>query len=48
MEKMIEILANENIYQELMRSLDPHRIARNWQDDLQAFEKMREKYLIYK
>jgi len=48
MEKMIEILANENIYQELMRSLDPHRIARNWQDDLQAFEKVREKYLIYK
>jgi uncharacterized protein YbbC (DUF1343 family) len=47
-EKMIDILANENVYQELMSGVDPHRIALNWQDELQKFLQVREKYLIYK
>jgi uncharacterized protein YbbC (DUF1343 family) len=45
---MIDILANENVYQEIASGTDPHRIARNWQDQLQVFETMRAKYLIYK
>jgi uncharacterized protein YbbC (DUF1343 family)/CubicO group peptidase (beta-lactamase class C family) len=48
MEKMIDILANQNVYDELAHSVDPHRIALNWQDDLQKFLQVRSKYLIYK
>ena len=48
MEKMIDILANQNVYDALARGEDPHRIALDWQDELQAFERVRAKYLIYK
>jgi uncharacterized protein YbbC (DUF1343 family) len=48
MEKMIDILANQNVYDALAHGEDPHRIALDWQDELQAFEKVRAKYLIYK
>lgn len=47
MEKMIDILANQNVYEEVASGVDPHRIALNWQDELQKFMKVREKYLIY-
>jgi uncharacterized protein YbbC (DUF1343 family)/CubicO group peptidase (beta-lactamase class C family) len=47
-EKMIDILANRNVYDEITRGDDPHAIALNWQDELQKFQKTREKYLIYK
>jgi uncharacterized protein YbbC (DUF1343 family)/CubicO group peptidase (beta-lactamase class C family) len=47
-EKMIDILANQSVYDEIVRGVDPHGIALNWQDELQAFEKTRAKYLIYK
>jgi uncharacterized protein YbbC (DUF1343 family) len=47
-EKMIDILANRNVYDQIARGDDPHGIAVNWQDDLHKFEQMREKYLIYK
>jgi len=48
MEKMIEILANQNVYDQIARGEDPHRIAVTWQDDLQKFQQVRQKYLIYK
>jgi uncharacterized protein YbbC (DUF1343 family)/CubicO group peptidase (beta-lactamase class C family) len=48
MEKMLDILANQNVYDELARGIDPHRIALAWQDDLVKFQQIREKYLIYK
>jgi uncharacterized protein YbbC (DUF1343 family) len=48
MEKMIDILANQNVYDTLARGEDPHRIALDWQDDLQKFQQIRQKYLIYK
>jgi uncharacterized protein YbbC (DUF1343 family) len=48
MEKMIDILANQNVYDALAHGEDPHRIALDWQDELQAFEKVRAKYLLYK
>ncbi|HZR66393.1 MAG TPA: serine hydrolase [Terriglobales bacterium] len=47
-EKMIDILANRNVYDEIVRGEDPHRIALDWQDELRKFEQVREKYLIYK
>jgi uncharacterized protein YbbC (DUF1343 family)/CubicO group peptidase (beta-lactamase class C family) len=47
-EKMLDILANQNVYDELAHGVDPHRIALNWQDDLQKFLQVRGKYLIYK
>jgi len=48
MEKMIDILANQNVYEELVHGVDPHRIALNWEDELQTFLQVRAKYLIYK
>ncbi|MBV9340084.1 MAG: DUF1343 domain-containing protein [Acidobacteria bacterium] len=47
-EKMIEILANQAVYDALMHGRDPHRIALDWQDDLTKFRQLREHYLIYK
>ena len=47
-EKMIDILANQNVYDQLARGDDPHRIALNWQDELKSFQQVRQKYLIYK
>lgn len=47
-EKMMDILANQTVYDALTRGEDPHRIALDWQDDLQLFEKLRTQYLIYK
>ena len=48
LEKMLEILASQAIYDALARGEDPHRIALDWQDDLLKFQKVRERYLIYK
>jgi uncharacterized protein YbbC (DUF1343 family)/CubicO group peptidase (beta-lactamase class C family) len=47
-EKMIDILGNRNVYEEITRGDDPHGIDLNWQDDLHRFEQIREKYLLYK
>ena len=47
-EKMEEILANQAVYSAIVGGEDPHRIALDWQDDLQRFQKMREPYLLYK
>ena len=47
-EKVMDILANQSVYDSLVRGEDPHRIALDWQDDLQRFEKLRALYLIYK
>lgn len=47
-EKILDILASKAVYDELARGEDPHRIDLDWQGDLMKFEKIREKYLIYK
>ncbi len=47
-EKILDILASKAVYDELVRGEDPHRIDLDWQADLQKFEKIRERYLIYK
>ncbi len=48
MEKILEILANQAVYNALTRGQDPRRIALDWQDDLLKFQQLRERYLIYK
>jgi uncharacterized protein YbbC (DUF1343 family)/CubicO group peptidase (beta-lactamase class C family) len=47
-EKILELLASKTVYDEILRGEDPHRIDLDWQNDLLNFEKVRERYLIYK
>ena len=48
MEKMAEIVANENVLSALMQGKDPRGIELDWQDELQKFQQLRDRYLIYK
>jgi len=48
MEKIIEILANQSVFDAIAQDQDPRRIAQDWQERLQEFTKIREKYLIYR
>jgi len=48
LERITELLVNQNVYDALVAGQDPRRIAQEWQDGLEKFQKMREKYLIYK
>jgi len=47
-ERLSELLMNQNVYDALVAGQDPRRIAQDWQEGLQKFQKVREKYLIYK
>ena len=47
-EKMQGLLVNQAAYDALMAGQDPRRIAQDWMEELEKFEKVREKYLIYK
>jgi uncharacterized protein YbbC (DUF1343 family)/CubicO group peptidase (beta-lactamase class C family) len=47
-ERMAELLMNQGVYDALVAGQDPRRIAQDWQEGLQKFVKIREKYLIYK
>ncbi len=47
-DRMNELLVNQKVYDAIVRGEDPRRIAQDWQDALDAFAKVREKYLIYK
>ena len=46
-ERMPELLVNQAAYDALMAGRDPRRIAQDWQEDLEKFEVIRKKYLIY-
>jgi len=48
MEKMIEILANQEVYNAIERGQAPRHVALDWEDDLLKFEQLRRKYIIYK
>jgi len=48
MERMIEILANQSVYDAIAQGQDPRRIADDWREALEKFEQLRQKYLIYK
>ncbi len=47
-ERMAELLVNQSVYDALVAGQDPRRIAQEWQEGLEKFQKVREKYLIYK
>jgi len=47
-EKMMQLLANQSVYDSLVAGEDPRRIAQDWQEGLEKFEKVRQNYLIYK
>jgi uncharacterized protein YbbC (DUF1343 family) len=46
-DKMAELLVNQAAYDALLAGRDPRRIAQDWQEDLEKFELVRKKYLIY-
>ncbi|MGA8271499.1 MAG: serine hydrolase [Candidatus Sulfotelmatobacter sp.] len=47
MDRLIELLVNQSAYDGLVAGKDPRRIAQDWQDELEKFEVVRKKYLIY-
>ena len=47
MERMTELLVNQSVYDALVEGRDPRRIAQDWQEELEKFEQMRKKYLLY-
>lgn len=48
MERMIEILGNQAVFDGIAQGLDPRSIAESWQAGLEIFENLRSKYLLYK
>ncbi len=48
MERMIELLPTQSVYDAIAQGHDPRRIAQDWQDSLEKFQAVRLKYLIYK
>jgi uncharacterized protein YbbC (DUF1343 family)/CubicO group peptidase (beta-lactamase class C family) len=45
--RMAELLVNQAPFDGLMAGRDPRRIAQDWQEELEKFEVVRKKYLIY-
>jgi uncharacterized protein YbbC (DUF1343 family)/CubicO group peptidase (beta-lactamase class C family) len=48
MEHMISALSNQQVFDQLAAGDDPRSIAQGWQEDLDKFKELREKYLLYK
>jgi uncharacterized protein YbbC (DUF1343 family)/CubicO group peptidase (beta-lactamase class C family) len=48
MERMIELLVNQEVYDAIAHGQDPRRIAEDWREPLQKFQQLQQKYLIYK
>jgi uncharacterized protein YbbC (DUF1343 family) len=38
---------NQSVYDALLAGEDPRRIAQDWQENLEKFEAIRKKYLLY-
>jgi uncharacterized protein YbbC (DUF1343 family)/CubicO group peptidase (beta-lactamase class C family) len=47
-ERMSQLLVNAHVFDEISKGEDPRRIAEDWQEALQKFQEVRQKYLIYK
>jgi uncharacterized protein YbbC (DUF1343 family)/CubicO group peptidase (beta-lactamase class C family) len=47
-ERIRELLINQAAYDALLAGQDPRRIAQDWQADLEKFQQIRQKYLLYK
>jgi len=48
MERLIELLVNQSVYDALAAGQDPRRITEDWREPLEKFQQVRQKYLIYK
>jgi uncharacterized protein YbbC (DUF1343 family)/CubicO group peptidase (beta-lactamase class C family) len=48
LEKMTDLLLNQSVYDAITKGEDPRRIAEDWQEPLEKFQQLRQKYLIYK
>jgi uncharacterized protein YbbC (DUF1343 family)/CubicO group peptidase (beta-lactamase class C family) len=48
LERMADLLVNQTVFDAIAAGEDPRRIAEDWQDRLQEFVRLREKYLLYK
>ena len=48
MDRMVELLGSQSVYDAISRGQDPRRIAEDWREPLEKFETLRQKYLIYK
>jgi uncharacterized protein YbbC (DUF1343 family) len=48
LERIIDLLLNQSVYDALMKNQDPRRIAQDWQESLNRFMEIRQKYLLYK
>ena len=47
-EQMLDLVANQSAYDALVQGEDPRRIVQDWQDALNSFQVIRQKYLIYR
>jgi uncharacterized protein YbbC (DUF1343 family) len=47
-DKVDRLLMNHRVLDQIKSGEDPRRIAAGWQSELEAFKKVREKYLFYK
>jgi len=48
MERMADLLVNPAVFEAIRAGEDPRRIAEDWQERLEGFVRLREKYLLYK
>jgi uncharacterized protein YbbC (DUF1343 family)/CubicO group peptidase (beta-lactamase class C family) len=48
MERMVDLVVNPSVYDAIAAGEDPRRIAADWQERLETFQQLRQKYLIYK
>ena len=48
MERMSNLVLNQSVFDAIAKGQDPRRIAADWQDALDRFQPLRQKYFIYK
>ncbi len=48
LERMADLLVNQAVFEAITAGKDPRRIAEDWQERLEGFLRLREKYLLYK
>jgi uncharacterized protein YbbC (DUF1343 family)/CubicO group peptidase (beta-lactamase class C family) len=48
LERMADLLVNQSVFEAIQVGEDPRRIAEDWQERLEEFVRLREKYLLYK
>jgi uncharacterized protein YbbC (DUF1343 family) len=47
-DRMSQLVANQAVYEAMSSGRDPQRIASDWQESLDRFQQLRQKYLLYK